>query len=145
MPPFPIFLKPPANGSQRRNKSAGSRPLSRRGTIRDMGRRVSHKILVCRKRKVERRPTSRVAQETRHSPEAVDRYTLDLDRVSFCLGRNLSPEDTSFIRGLRGDISALLTHQKNFFLDKKSHVCIMTAICSFGCQIQKTIQKKTKK
>jgi hypothetical protein len=74
--------------------------LPRRGTIHDLGRSVSHKATICRKRKVEKKPTSLVAQETNHSPEAVDRYTLNLDRVSFCLGRNLSPEDTSFVTGL---------------------------------------------
>jgi hypothetical protein len=74
--------------------------LPRRGTIHDMGRSISHKATICKKRKLEKKSTSLVAQETSHSPEAVDRYTLNLDRVSFCLGRNLSPEDTSFVTGL---------------------------------------------
>lgn len=74
--------------------------LPRRGTVHDMGCSVSHKTTICKKRKVERKSTSQVAQETHHSPEAVDRYTLNLDRVSFCLDRNLSPEDTSFVTGL---------------------------------------------
>ncbi len=147
MPPFPIFLKPPPNGSQLRNKSAGSRPLPRRGTTHDMGRCVSHKTPICRKRKVERKPTSLVAQETHHSPEAVDRYTLNLDRVSFCLGRNLSPEDTSCVTGLRGDISALLTQQKNFYqkifyLDKKKPCSHNRCDLFIRLPNSKTIQKK---
>jgi hypothetical protein len=36
--------------------------------------------------------------------------------------------------------------QKIFFLDKKkNHGSITSVYCSFGCSIQKTIQKKTKK
>ena len=74
--------------------------LPRRGTIHDMGRSVSHKTTICRKRKIERKSTSQVAQETHHTPEAVDRYTLNLDRVTFCLEKNLSVEDASFVTGL---------------------------------------------
>jgi len=74
--------------------------LPRRGTIHDMGRSISHKTTICKKRKIERKSTSMVAQETNHSPEAVDRYTLDLDRVTFCLKKRLSIEDTSFVTGL---------------------------------------------
>jgi len=69
--------------------------LPRRGTIHDMGRSMSHKTTICKKRKVERKSTSLVAQETNHSPEAVDKYTLDLDRVTFCLEKNLSVENAS--------------------------------------------------
>jgi len=74
--------------------------LPRRGTIHDIGRSVSHKTTICRKRKMERKSTSQVAQETSHTPEAVDRYTLNLDRVTFCLEKNLSIEDASFVTGL---------------------------------------------
>jgi len=45
-------------------------------------------------------PASLVAQETNHSPEAVDKYTLDLDRVTCCLEKNLSVENASFVTGL---------------------------------------------
>ena len=41
-----------------------------------------------------------MAQETNHSPEAVDRYTLNLDRAAFCLEKNLSIEEASFVTGL---------------------------------------------
>ena len=74
--------------------------LPRRGTIHDMGRSISHKTTICKKRKIERKSTSAVAQETNHSHEAVDRYTLNLDRVAFCLERSLSVEDASFVTGL---------------------------------------------
>lgn len=91
--------------------------LPRRGTIHDMGRSISHKANICKKRKIERKSTSLVAQETNHSPEAVDRYTLDLDRVSFCLGRNLSIEDTSFVTGLSKN---LVIEYKNLAQEIKS-------------------------
>jgi hypothetical protein len=75
-----------------------------------MGRSMSHKTTICRKRKIERKSTSQVAQETNHTPEAVDRYTLNLDRVTFCLEKNLSVEDASFVTGL----------SKNLVLEYKS-------------------------
>jgi hypothetical protein len=74
--------------------------LPRRGTIHDMGTSMSHKRLICKKRKIERKSTSLVAQETSHSPEAVERYNLNLDRVAFCLGKRLSIEEASFVTGL---------------------------------------------
>jgi hypothetical protein len=74
--------------------------LPRRGTVHDMGNSISHKATICRKRKIERKATSVVARETNHSPGAVDRYTLNLDRVAFCLQKNLSVDDASFVTGL---------------------------------------------
>lgn len=74
--------------------------LPRRGTIHDMGRSISHKTIICKKRKIERKSTSLVAQETNHSPEAINKYTLNLDRVTFCLEKNLSIQETSFVTGL---------------------------------------------
>jgi len=75
--------------------------LPRRGTIHDMGRSMSHKTTICRKRKIEKKIyPPKLLQETNHTPEAVDRYTLNLDRVTFCLEKNLSVEDASFVTGL---------------------------------------------
>ena len=65
-----------------------------------MGRSMSRKTTICKKRKIERKSTSLVAQETNHSHEAIDRYTLNLDRVAFCLEKNLSVEDASCVTGL---------------------------------------------
>ncbi len=74
--------------------------LPLRGTIHDMRRSMSHKTIICKKIKIEKKSTSLVAQETNHSHEAVDRYTLNLDRITFCLEKNLSVEDASFVTGL---------------------------------------------
>ena len=74
--------------------------LPRRGTVHDLGRSVSHKRTICRKRKLERKSISQIARETNHTPEAVTRYTTDLDRVKFCLDKKLSINDISFVTKL---------------------------------------------
>jgi hypothetical protein len=71
--------------------------LPRRGTIHDLGPSVTHKRLICKKRKLERKSISQIARETDHTPQAITRYTTDLDRVHFCLKRKLSIRDTSFV------------------------------------------------
>jgi len=74
--------------------------LPRRGTIHDIGRSISHKGIICRKRRGEGKSTTEVALETGHTPESVTRYTQDLDRVAYCLKIGLSVETTSFVTGL---------------------------------------------
>lgn len=71
--------------------------LPRRGTIHDLGPSITHKQLICKKRKLERKTISQIARETDHTPQAITRYTTDLDRVHFCLKRKLSIRDTSFV------------------------------------------------
>lgn len=74
--------------------------LPRRGTIHDMGRSVSHKGVICKKRKIDNKSTSQIARETDHTHQAVNRYTTDLERVSFCLKKKLSLNETSFVTKL---------------------------------------------
>lgn len=74
--------------------------LPRRGTIHDMGRSVSHKSIICKKRKVDNKSISQIARETDHTHQAVNRYTTDLERVSFCLKKKLSVNETSFVTKL---------------------------------------------
>lgn len=74
--------------------------LPRRGTVHDIGRSVSHKSLICKKRRLDGKSTSEVARETDHTNESVDRYTLSLDRVEFCTKIGLSVETASFVTGL---------------------------------------------
>lgn len=74
--------------------------LPYRGTVHDMGRSVTHKSQICRKRLVERKSVSQTAQETHHSPQAVQRYEVALNRILFCLGKGLSIEETSFVTTL---------------------------------------------
>ena len=74
--------------------------MPRRGTIHDIGNSMSYKRLICKKRKIERKSTSLVAQKTNHSLKAVEQYNLNLDRVAFCLEKNLSVDEASFVTGL---------------------------------------------
>lgn len=74
--------------------------LPRRGTIHDLGRSVSHKRMICKKRKLEKKSISQIANESDHSPEAITRYTTDLERVQFCLQRKMSVNDISFVSQL---------------------------------------------
>jgi len=74
--------------------------LPRRGTIHDLGRSVSHKKLICKKRKLEKKSISQISLETNHSSQAVHRYTTDLERIEFCVKKNLSIGDISFVTKL---------------------------------------------
>lgn len=84
--------------------------LPRRGTVHDIGRSVSHKGIICRKRRGEGKSTTEVALETGHTPESVTRYTEDLDRVAYCLKLGLALETASFITGLSKNL--VLEYQK---------------------------------
>ncbi len=71
--------------------------VPRRGNIHDMGRTVSHKRIICRKAYLEGKPTHVIARETFHSPEAADRYVLNLARVHFAVvQRGMTPEEAAF-------------------------------------------------
>ena len=74
--------------------------LPRRGTIHDIGRSVSHKGAICRKKLTEGKTTSQIAQETHHAPEAVDRYLKNLFQVMFCQERGMSAKDTCFVTSM---------------------------------------------
>ncbi len=74
--------------------------LPRRGTIHDLGRSLTHKRLICKKRNLEKKSISQISRETDHSPQAITRYTTDLNRVQFCLNKNLSISDVSFVTNL---------------------------------------------
>lgn len=74
--------------------------LPYRGTFHDVGRSITHKAEICKKRMVERKSVSQTAQETNHSPEAISRYEINLNRVLFCLEKGLNVKDTSFVTKL---------------------------------------------
>ena len=48
--------------------------IPRRGTIHDIGSGLSHKWIICHKRYVEGKSADRIARETYHSIESVDRF-----------------------------------------------------------------------
>jgi len=70
--------------------------LPRRGTVLDLGRSISHKKIICRKSILDRKALPAIAWQTDHSPKAADRYNGDCERVSFCLKKGLSIEETAF-------------------------------------------------
>lgn len=74
--------------------------LPRRGTIHDLGRSMSHKTTICKRKLTEGKTTSQIAQETHHAPEAVDRYLKGLFQVIFCQERGISTRDTSFVTSM---------------------------------------------
>lgn len=74
--------------------------LPRRGTIHDMGSSLSHKADICKKIKVDRKSIQSVSLETNHTPEAISRYLTNLERVQFCLKKNLDVNATSFVTAI---------------------------------------------
>jgi len=70
--------------------------LPRRGTVHDIGRSVTHKVQICRKKLLEGKETPEIAKECSHNPMSVDRYLLDLHRINFCRKKGMSKEEISF-------------------------------------------------
>jgi len=95
--------------------------VPRRGNIHDMGRTVTHKSIICRKAYLEGKVTPQIAQETCHSPEAVDNYVLDFARVFFAIvQRGMSIEETTFaIQRPRFLVEEYLKLIREFGLDQE--------------------------
>jgi hypothetical protein len=70
--------------------------VPRRATIHDVGSGVTHKRIICWKRYAEGKETERIARETYHSLEAVDRYLGQFDRVRHCRKQGLPPPEIAF-------------------------------------------------
>jgi hypothetical protein len=71
--------------------------VPRRATLHDVGTGMTHKRIICYKRYAEGKPADRVARETYHSLDAVDRYLGQYDRVRHCRREGLTPEQTAQI------------------------------------------------
>ena len=71
--------------------------VPRRATLHDVGTAQTHKRIICQKRYREGKSPERVAKETYHSLEAVDRYLAQYDRVRHCRLQGLSPMETAHI------------------------------------------------
>ena len=71
--------------------------VPRRGTVHDMGRSVSHKVIIAKKAFLEAKQAPDVAWETSHSVPCAERYLVDLMRVYISLKRRgMSVEETAF-------------------------------------------------
>lgn len=73
--------------------------LPTRGTVHDLGRKVSHKAEIVRKVVVEKRAPPDVARELNHRLESVDRYLNDFERVQALEATHAAPE-IAFITGM---------------------------------------------
>jgi hypothetical protein len=74
--------------------------VPRRATIHDVGSGVTHKRIICFKRYAEGKESERIARETYHSLEAVDRYLGQFDRVRHCRRQGLPPPEIAFALNL---------------------------------------------
>jgi DNA-binding CsgD family transcriptional regulator len=73
-----------------------SSSLPRRGTIHDMGPTLTHKKEILQKLIFEGKSVECVCRETKHSPEAVLRYTNNFKQVLLCRRKGLSHTEISF-------------------------------------------------
>ncbi len=77
------------------HERANATTVPRRANLHDVGRGVTHKALICRKRYVEGLEPHEVARATYHSLEAVDRYLGQYDRVRHCRLQGLTAAETA--------------------------------------------------
>jgi hypothetical protein len=71
--------------------------VPRRGNIHDLGPTVTHKRIICHKRYVEGKLTPTIARETYHSPQAVDRYIVDMARIFYAsVKQGMGLEEVAF-------------------------------------------------
>lgn len=73
--------------------------VPRRGTIHDMGKSITHKAEICRKRLVDKKSTSLVACETNHDPEEVEYYVQCCRRIKMCIDNGMSNEEIALVTG----------------------------------------------
>lgn len=69
------------------------------GSLQDFGSCVSHKKAIIQKAVYEKKDPTKVANETKHSQRAVDKYLLDFHRVRTCYEFN---KDLDFISRVTG-------------------------------------------
>lgn len=74
--------------------------LPHTGSLHDQGTTLTHKAIICRKVKQERKDPSVVAQETNHSQRAVDNYLQGYERVKALKELNKSTKEISFFTGM---------------------------------------------
>lgn len=70
------------------------------GSLQDMGTCISHKKIITKKVIFNKQDPLKVAQETKHTMKAVDRYLKDFYRVQYCYNENKDVEFTSKATGL---------------------------------------------
>ncbi len=66
----------------------------------DMGTAISHKTVILRKIFLEKKDPVQVARETNHSPEAVERYCLDFNKMKWCIENGMSKQEIMAVTGM---------------------------------------------
>lgn len=72
-----------------------------RGVYHDVGKKMSHKGIINRKRIEDKATISRISEETHHSPESVTRYIAELGKVKLAMERGLSNQEICYITDIR--------------------------------------------
>ena len=70
--------------------------VPRRATVHDVGSGVTHKRIICWKRYADGKSSDKIAHETYHTVEAVDRYIGQFDRVRHCRKEGMTPSETAY-------------------------------------------------
>lgn len=70
------------------------------GNLQDMGSCITHKAQIVYKAMVERKDPIQVANESKHSQKAVDRYLKDFHRVQTVYTHNPDPNYMSLVTGI---------------------------------------------
>lgn len=79
--------------------------VPRRGTVHDLGKSVSHKMIICKKRVLEKKNTEQISRETNHSPQDVERYTEAYRKIGYCLRKGLSAGDIAFVTSMSANLT----------------------------------------
>lgn len=70
--------------------------VPRRANVHDIGSGVTHKRIICWKRYADGKSSDKIAHETYHTVEAVDRYIGQFDRVRHCRKEGMTPSETAY-------------------------------------------------
>ncbi len=104
-------------------ESETGKVVPRRGTVHDLGRSVTHKRLICHERFIKKHSSVRIARETSHSLEEVEKYLLDCRRVKYCILKGLDEEQISFVlkmsRNLVREYCGIITDLEDRGLEKE--------------------------
>lgn len=88
------------------------------GTLQDFGTCITHKTIIVRKVVYEKKDPRLVADETKHSQRAVDRYLKDFHRVRICYEHK---PDVEFITQTTGMSKHLVNQYVQIILENKNH------------------------
>jgi len=91
------------------------------GSIQDFGTCVTHKIAIVRKVVYEAKDPRKVADETKHSQRAVDRYVKDFHRVRTC--HEVNP-DVEFISRTTGLSKYLVNQYVSIITDNEKSTAV---------------------